>query len=392
MWQRAVVFPAPEDGWAWATAPLLGLPCLLRVLIVLHRAGVREVGLPLDHDELRPTLDSFDRRATLPVLTPWDAMAQPEALEPVLGVCGGVLFTPQLLHWLRDTLDARLAGTAVLRTADPLPVLISAPSAAFGAPEPSVQAFEQLASRIKAPSFSIPEQVFCRPVRELWQPGGDRGLLATVGKATDRWHVEWVRRWTFPAMRWLARAGVRPNPVTWAGFIVALLACAFIAPGKYWLGIVGALLLYGSWVLDCMDGTLARLTFTESPAGQQLDTTLGHLSNLAIFGAIIWAVYGGGPWWQMVAVTAFILGGISIAYGIAQAEKKRRPKSGSFHGGRLRGWLDKINHRDYAVLVLLLAVVKGFHIFLWLSLIGIQVYWLLRLWLLYAPPHSKAHS
>jgi phosphatidylglycerophosphate synthase len=392
MWHRAVVFPAPEDGWRWTTVSLLGLPCLLRVLVVLGRAGIGEVELPLDRDELRRTLASFDHRAALPVLKPWDAAARLETPGPVLGVRGGVLFTPQLLHWFRDTLAGTPAGTAVLSMADPLPVLISAPPEAFGTPEPSVQAFGQLGARLEAPSYPIPEPVFCRPVRELWQPGGDRGLLAAVGKTTDRWHVEWVRRWTFPAMRWLARADVRPNHVTWVGFIVALGACTSIATGKYWLGILGALLLYGSWVLDCMDGTLARLTFTESPAGQKLDTRLGHLSNLAIFGAIIWAVYGGEPWWQMAGVAVLILGGMSMAYWVSQQEKKRRPKPGPFPDGKLRGWLDKINHRDYAVLILLFAVVKGFHIFLWLSLVGIQVYWVLSLWLLSSPLHSEAPS
>jgi hypothetical protein len=78
----------------------------------------------------------------------------------------------------------------------------------------------------------------------------------------------------------------------------------------------------------------------------------------------------------------FILGGIVVAQRLSAAEKKRHGPRRASQPGKLHGFLEKINHRDYAVLIFVLAVVKGFHIFLWLSLIGIQVYWLLQLWLL----------
>jgi phosphatidylglycerophosphate synthase len=65
-------------------------------------------------------------------------------------------------------------------------------------------------------------------------------------------------------LRWLAQYRVTPNQITVLGFLVALLACLLLAQGRYWQGVFGAFLLYASWVLDCMDGTLARLTFAES--------------------------------------------------------------------------------------------------------------------------------
>ena len=118
----------------------------------------------------------------------------------------------------------------------------------------------------------------------------------------------------------------------------------------------------------------ARLTFTESSLGQKLDTVLGHLSNLCIFGALIWAVYGAGPVWKAVGMACFTLGGIVVAQRVLAAEKRLRTRHGTSPHGRLHGFLAKINHRDYAVLILFLAVVQGFHIFLWLSLVGVQIY------------------
>lgn len=392
MWQRAVVFPAPEDEWEWAAAPVLGLPCLLRLLVVLRQAGIYQVGLPLERDDLQQMLAAFDHRAALPLLHAWQDTTWPEEPGPVLGVRGGMLCTPHLLGWFWDTLSETPTGNAIAQSANYGPVLVSGSPEVFRVYEPQTQTFGQFAASLQASSHTVPNHIFCRPVRELRQPGGDRRLLDTVGKATDRWHVEWVRRWSFPALRWLARAGITPNQVTWAGFGVALVACMLIASGQYWLGILGALLLYGSWVLDCLDGTLARLTFTTSAAGERLDTSLGHVSNLAIFGAIIWAVYGAEPWWHLATIAGLILGGMSIAHWVSQEAARHRPASEAVPDQRLRGWLAKINHRDYAVWILLLAVLDGFHVFLWLSVVGIQVYWLLQLWLLYTPLRVKTHS
>ena len=390
MWRHALIFPDAVEGWAWATRSLVGLPTLVRVLMTLRRAGIRDVMFPPGAEVLRPWLTSCQESAGFPTLS-WSDQSGWSGLSAgasVLGVRGGVLFTPQLLHWFHEVLDGTAVGKAALPARDTLPVLV-----AFTSEETSGQALqlltlEHLAARITAPASPIPPDLFCQTVQELASPGKERALLSTVGKPTDRGHVEWVRRWTFPALRWLARSRVRPNHITWAGFLVVLVACFLIAQGQYWHGVGGALLLYASWVLDCMDGTLARLTFTESPLGQKLDTVLGHVSNLCIFGALIWAVYGAGPVWKTVGMACFILGGIVVAQRVLAAEKRLRMRHGTSHHGRLYGFLAKINHRDYAVLILFLAVVQGFHIFLWLSLVGVQIYWLLQLWLMRKHLHT----
>jgi phosphatidylglycerophosphate synthase len=273
-------------------------------------------------------------------------------------------------------------GKALRRTEETMPVLVSLTPEALHQHEPQSWTCTHLASCIATSAVSIPPDVFCHTVQELEQPGKDRAFLATVGKPTDRWHVEWVRRWTFPALRCLARMGIKPNHITGVGCGVALVACWLIARGGYWAGIWGALLLYTSWVLDCMDGTLARLTLAESAFGQKLDTVLGHLSNLCIFAALIWAVYGEEPAWKGAVMALFILGGIVVAQRLSAVSKNIHRQRGPSHPSRLHAFLEKINHRDYAVLIFVLAVVKGFHIFLWLSLVGIQVYWVLQLWLL----------
>ena len=134
--------------------------------------------------------------------------------------------------------------------------------------------------------------------------------------------------------------------------------------------------------MDCIDGTMARLTYAESSFGQKLDTILGHLSNLAIFSALVWAVYGGESLWKAASVAFFLLGGILVAHWVSEREKALRLRHEPSVQGKLQRFLDKINHRDYAVVILALTVVRGLHVFLWLSLIGVQMYWLTLLVLL----------
>lgn len=382
MWQRACIFPDPETGWAWASRSLLGLPNLVRVLVTLYRAGIREVVLPSSSEALRSWLHAErQQRGDIPALIWSEQKTDTLPATPVLGVRGGILFTSSFLSWFCEAIGKVGVGKAVLTTPDAMPVLVSWMPMEVNRAVSEPLRFEEIDSRLDDPGLSVPQHVFCQPVRVLEQPGGDRKFLASVGKPTDRWHVEWVRGWTFPAIRGLASTRVTPNHISCVGFLVALTACWLVAQGRYWPSIVGALLLYASWVLDCMDGTMARLTYAESTFGQKLDTTLGYLSNLAIFSALVWAVYGHQSLWKAAGVAFFLLGGILIAHRLVEKEKAsrgQRPAAPS----KLHRFLDQLNHRDYAVVILLLALLDGLHVFLWLSLVGVQVYWLTLLMLM----------
>ena len=393
-WRRALILPDHRGGWSWGEETLLGLPVVLRLLLTLSRAGVREVIFPEEAGSLRPALENWKGRAALPQIV-WrggEALPETSAPFPLLGVRGGVVFEKNLLHQFEKAMGDPPRRMDCFRPGDHLPVLISFASRA--------EAEEALSGWPKAytpadrkTAFAVPGDVFCRTAGELAEPGRDRDLLAAVGKPTDRLHVRWVRRWTFPAMRLLIRAGITPNQVSWAGFLAGAAGCLLIARGGYWSGVAGALILYASWILDCMDGTLARLTFSESPSGKKLDTILGHGTNLLVFSALIWAVYGRQSPWKTALFAFFILGGITLAYEVSRSGNKPGPADKEQPAGSsIQSFLDKINHRDYAVVILLLALVKGFEIFLWMSLVGVQVFWITQLWLLKRRGPGKAVS
>jgi phosphatidylglycerophosphate synthase len=383
MWQHALMFPDADGDWSWARRREMGLPHLVRLLVTLRRAGIAHVAFPPQSETLQPWLQQVAAEKDLPHLFWGDRRVWPASATrvPVLGIRGGILFTPQLLRWFHTALGRATTGKAIAPGGDGVPVLVSFHVTEAIPADLHGVTLAQLASAGDTPALSVPAGTFCLPIEALEQPGGSRALLTAVGKPTDRWHVEWVRQWTFPALRWLARTGITPNQVSVAGFAVALGGCLVLAQGHYWSGLVGAVLLYASWVLDCMDGTLARLTLAESAFGATLDTVLGHVSNLSIFAALIWAVYGRGPLWKVAAMAVGILGGIVIA-SLTTTKVNQIQGQQSTAAERLKRFLAKINHRDYAVWLFLLALTNSIALFLWLSLVGVHIYWLLQLWLI----------
>ena len=112
MWRHALIFPDAVEGWAWATRSLVGLPMLVRVLMTLRRAGIRDVMFPPEAGVFRPWLTSDQESAGFPTLS-WSDQSGWSGLSAgasVLGVRGGVLFTPQLLHWFHEVLDGTAAS------------------------------------------------------------------------------------------------------------------------------------------------------------------------------------------------------------------------------------------------------------------------------------------
>jgi phosphatidylglycerophosphate synthase len=111
------------------------------------------------------------------------------------------------------------------------------------------------------------------------------------------------RRWfagvaAAPVAR-LARRGVTPDALTWAGFGVALVAAWLVGGGQPLLGITAWLV---SRIIDGVDGLLARQTNRATLYGGYLDITLdmGAYSAMAVgFAASMPALQGR---WGLVLV------------------------------------------------------------------------------------------
>jgi len=93
-----------------------------------------------------------------------------------------------------------------------------------------------------------------------------------------------------PPVRLLAgifhRAGLTPNVVTVAAFVVGSGSAGLLAAGHPWWGVLA---LWLSGLLDVADGELARLTKSQSPSGALLDLILDRMVEaLVLLGMVIY--------------------------------------------------------------------------------------------------------
>ncbi|MFE0176620.1 CDP-alcohol phosphatidyltransferase family protein [Streptomyces sp. NPDC059002] len=101
--------------------------------------------------------------------------------------------------------------------------------------------------------------------------------LAEVRRITQKkrdawWTVLLVDPVATPLVRFTARrTNITPNQITWGAFLLGLGSAACFALGDWkWLAL-GAVIYHLSFILDCMDGKVARLTGQGSVFGAWLD-------------------------------------------------------------------------------------------------------------------------
>jgi phosphatidylglycerophosphate synthase len=118
---------------------------------------------------------------------------------------------------------------------------------------------------------------------------------------------------------------VTPNQVTFASLVVFVAAAALLTlvPGYGGL-LVAVLVLEGSYVLDCVDGQLARKKGLSSPVGAHLDFLMDELKAFLLVAATGIRLWRGSdePWWLLEG----LLGLCMVATAISLTTFIRRPE------------------------------------------------------------------
>jgi phosphatidylglycerophosphate synthase len=104
----------------------------------------------------------------------------------------------------------------------------------------------------------------------------------STNKKREEWAVKIVRIFGTPLAKGIAHLPVKvhPNVVTVFSLLFAIIAAFFFFNNQL---IYGAIFFFISYVFDTADGTLARLTNTQSELGKRLDFYVDILGNIFMY-------------------------------------------------------------------------------------------------------------
>jgi phosphatidylglycerophosphate synthase len=158
--------------------------------------------------------------------------------------------------------------------------------------------------------------------------GGVRDLYRQSKKKRDNFWTEWISRPPAAVLVYLLQGTrITPNQVSFFAIAVAAGGCATLILWRTWLGlIVAGLLLQLAYVIDCVDGQLARIKEMASPVGALLDFMLDEVKAFMVIAAAAVRL-----WLQTsphdVRWLLFGLGGLFVAAtGITLTSFMRRPE------------------------------------------------------------------
>ncbi|MFI6791856.1 CDP-alcohol phosphatidyltransferase family protein [Nonomuraea sp. NPDC050383] len=163
----------------------------------------------------------------------------------------------------------------------------------------------------------------------------DQVRLDTAIKDRDGFFTTFfVSTWSRHLVRPAARLKLTPNTVTGCSVALAVLAAVWFSAGTRGGQVAGAALVYLSFVLDCLDGQLARYTRAFTPLGAWADGMADRLKEYVVYAGLALGYADGLPWqnggpdgiWYL-AIAAMILQvvrhAIDFAFGGSVADANR---------------------------------------------------------------------
>ncbi len=348
----AVIYCDPQIG----SIRIAALTLLDRLVVALHRGGCRAIHVVCPG----PVPDM--RRARALGMSVQTAAAAPQTSGPVLVSSCSVLIQPVDVKavlgksgHLSDSAGALLPVGVTAR----LPAALSD----FGAALENVPVVRSIgvAGRVDDRESAT------RMERQLW---------ASLGSTSDGVVDTYFNR---PLGRFLSKVlihtPVTPNQVTVVSALVGLVSAWFFAQGNYTAGIIGAILLQLSALIDCVDGDIARVVFKESPIGKWLDLGLDQVVHVAVFATLAVGLHRAGIDAPVMWLGISAVAGAVISFPVVV----RARRLATAEDTRLEKFIDAASTRDFTALILFLAVIGHLEWFLWLTGITVHIFWVTAL-------------
>jgi phosphatidylglycerophosphate synthase len=128
-----------------------------------------------------------------------------------------------------------------------------------------------------------------------------REIYRQSKKKKDNFWTEWISRPPAAVLVWLLKGTpITPNQISFVAIFVAVCGAAILIAWPTWLGLVtGGLVLQLAYIIDCVDGQLARLKNLASPVGAILDFMLDEVKAFVVLSACsvrLWRIDGDVKW------------------------------------------------------------------------------------------------
>lgn len=386
-----------------------GLPLFVRTVLTLQRAGVQEMIVLAGAEEANlKQLVRDDPRVTAAVRwrpvrefppddhRTWEAMAH-EVSGPCLVIGAQMVVSRQLIEALgRESASEQGALTVVCdgRATEiaVLPSGLMSVSGAIRGEGPPVRALlgrAQAHGRVTAVETTSQSSYWCLHVDAAASAAAAERMLFQSLRGQYEGFVDtyFNRAVSAQLTRVFLALRFSPNAVTLVATTIGVASAVAFAKGSYAAGIVGALLFQLAAIVDCCDGEVARLTFTESPLGEQLDIMTDNVVHMAIFAGIGWGAYvtqgaASRSWLPLaLAGAAVFANGMSLwLVTRAKAIGKRQGWSNPEQAARVEFILKNMASRDFSVILLFFAAIGKLIWFLWLTAIGANIFWVMLAW------------
>lgn len=153
-----------------------------------------------------------------------------------------------------------------------------------------------------------------------------RDLYRQSKKKRDNFWTEWVSRPPAAVLVYFLRnTPITPNQVSFLAISVAAAGCASLVFWRSWLGlIVAGLVLQLAYIIDCVDGQLARIKSMSSPVGALLDFMLDEVKAFMVIASAATRLYLQSSDAKFLLIGLFGL--MAAATGITLTTFMRRPE------------------------------------------------------------------
>ena len=368
----------PSSNWSmvdWYWKKICGIPFLLRNIFSLQRSGVNTLIIYSDSENtaLRKKL-SMENKLTVKLTfkTNITEVVRATKNHPTLILNGGALHTKQEIESgmnftnqpdeelvypinpsiMTETLNQIIMGNKVLLS-------------------PSSDDQESFINFLPGKN----ESQINKPKDFLIQ---HKNLLQSCGLSNDSFMDKTITRFFSRQLtRLFLKTPLSPNMITILSLFIGLISAVFFLQGTHENSIIGAgLLLLSAWI-DCTDGEVARLKFSESKIGGKLDILCDNLVHFSVFFAIGMGLY------QSTENNIFMFFGLFAVFGSLVSflilsssiiDKKEKVSANTVDLKNKNTLTDNMANRDFIYFLFFMSLIGRVDVFICITAFGSNIF------------------